>query len=99
MFDFFNSGDKERNTRRSGFHPDSVSQSVSQSHARAALKNSKPTRLHSTRLSVTSENVWKRFPVAGEIQGDVVESKILRNKVSMVITVYLRLISMCPNLE
>lgn len=95
MFDFFNSGDKERNTRRSGFHPDSVSQS----HARAALKNSKPTRLHSTRLSVTSKNVWKRFPVAGEIQGDVVESKILRNKVSMVITVYLRLISMCPNLE
>lgn len=40
----------------------------------------------STCLSVlrfTSKDVWKRFPVAGQIQGDVVESKILRNKVNI----------------
>lgn len=35
--------------------------------------------------------------IAGRIQGDVVESKIL--KVNMVITGYLRLDRMCPDLE
>lgn len=90
--DFFNSRHKRNKMHAGRF-------ASRQSCATKLLNNSKTTRLRLVLVSFTSEDEWKGFPVPGQRQGDVVESKILGNKVNTVIIVYLRLIGMCPNLE